>query len=293
MFEIILNAIPFPDWISPNVFSIGSFSVKWYGVSYIAGIYLALIYAISCVKNREIWIPNGITRGNAIIPSKQNLDDLMLYTLFGIIIGGRLGSVLLYTPEMIVNDPIAILKIWEGGMAFHGGFAGVCASVWLFARKTKIELWRVADMAAVGAPLGLFMVRLFGNFVNQELYGRATDVPWAFIFNSDPTSQGRHPSQLYEAALEGIALWVIIRIATHKFKALTKPGTAAGIFFLGYGVFRIFVEFFREPDATLFGPLTRGMTYSLPMVLIGLLIIFWAQRRPPVAPKRLAQPEAE
>ena len=293
MLAIIINAIPFPDWISPNVFSIGNFSVKWYGVSYIVGIMLALFYAISCVKKRDIWIPNGITRGNAIIPSKQNLDDLMMYTLFGIIIGGRLGSVLLYTPEMIVNDPIAIFKIWEGGMAFHGGFAGVCVAVWLFARKTKIELWRVADMAAVGAPLGIFMVRLFGNFVNQELYGRPTTVPWAFIFNSDPTSQPRHPSQLYEAALEGIVLWLLIRLATHKYKALTKPGTAAGLFFLGYGVFRIFVEFFREPDAALFGPLTRGMSYSLPMVLIGVLIIVWAQRRPPVAPKRLAEPADE
>ncbi len=288
MLASLINAIPFPDWISPDVISIGSFSVKWYGLSYIAGIWLALIYAISCVKNREIWIPNGITRGNAIIPSKENLDDLMLYALLGIIVGGRLGSVLLYTPEIIFNDPIAIFKIWEGGMAFHGGFAGVCVAVWLFARKKKIEIWRVADMAAVGAPLGIFMVRLFGNFVNQELYGRPTNVPWAFIFNSDPNSLPRHPSQLYEAALEGIALWLFIRLATHKFKALTKPGTSAGIFFLGYGVFRIFVEFFREPDAALFGPFTRGMSYSLPMVLIGLLIIFLAQRRPPVAPKRLA-----
>lgn len=289
MLYLIINAIPFPDWISPNVFTIGGFSLKWYGVSYIVGIMLALFYAISCVKNHKIWIPNGITRGSAIIPSKQNLDDLMLYTLFGIIIGGRLGSVLLYTPEMILNDPIAIFKIWEGGMAFHGGFAGVCVAVWLFARKAKIELWRVADMAAVGAPLGLFMVRLFGNFVNQELYGRPTNVPWAFIFNTDSNSLPRHPSQLYEAALEGIVLFFIIRLATHKFKVLSKPGTAAGIFFLGYGVFRIFVEFFREPDAALFGPLTRGMSYSLPMVLIGLLIIFWAQRRPPVAPKRLVE----
>lgn len=286
---VLLNAIPFPDWISPNVFSIGNFSLKWYGVSYIVGIMLALFYAISCVKKREIWIPSGITRGNAIIPSKAQLEDLMIYALVGIIVGGRLGSVLLYTPEIIFNDPIAIFKIWEGGMAFHGGFAGVCVAVWLFARKTKIELWRVADMAAIGAPLGLFMVRLFGNFVNQELYGRPTNVPWAFIFNSDPTSQPRHPSQLYEAALEGIVLWLLIRLATHKFKALTKPGTAAGMFFLGYGVFRIFVEFFREPDAALFGPLTRGMSYSLPMVLIGVLIIVWAQRRPPVAPKRLAE----
>ncbi len=292
MFDLIINAIPFPDWISPNVFTIGKFSLKWYGLSYIVGIYLALIYAIRCARNRPLWLPNGITRGTAIIPSKAQLDDLMLYTLFGIIIGGRLGSVILYTPEMIVQDPISILKVWQGGMAFHGGFAGVCVAVIIFAKRTKIELWRVADMAAIGAPLGLFMVRLFGNFFNQELYGRVTDVPWAFIFNSDPTSSPRHPSQLYEAALEGIALWLLIRLATHKFKALSKPGTAAGLFFLGYGVFRIFVEFFRMPDAALFGPFTRGMSYSMPMVIIGLLIVFWAQRRPPVAPKRLSEDTA-
>lgn len=289
----LAGAIPFPDWISPNVFSFGSFSLKWYGLSYVVGIYLALLYAIRCAENREIWIPKGVTRGSALIPNKGQLDDLMIYTLLGIMVGGRLGSVLLYTPEMIVNDPIAIFKIWEGGMAFHGGFTGVCIAVWLYARNRKIELWRVADMAAVGAPLGIFMVRLFGNFVNQELYGRVTDVAWAFIFHTDPTSQPRHPSQLYEAALEGIALWALIRLATHKYNALTKPGTAAGIFFLGYGSFRIFVEFFREPDAALFGPLTRGMSYSLPMVIIGALIILWAQKRPPAAPKRTTPKSTE
>lgn len=283
----LARAIPFPDWISPNVFSIGKFSLKWYGLSYIVGIFLALLYAVRVSRRRDLWIPDGVTRGAAIVPNKVQLDDLMIYTLVGIMVGGRLGSVLLYTPEMIVNDPIAIFKVWEGGMAFHGGFMGVCLAVWIFAKKRGIELWRVADMAAIGAPLGIFMVRLFGNFVNQELYGRATDVAWAFVFHSDPTSKPRHPSQLYEAALEGIALWLLIRVFTHKYKVLTKPGTAAGIFFLGYGVFRIFVEFFREPDAALFGPFTRGMSYSLPMVLIGVFIIIWAQRRPPVAPKRI------
>ena len=288
-----INAIPFPDWMSPNVFSIGSFSVKWYGLSYIAGLFAAYLYAKNVCAKKELWIPAGVTRGNALIPNKKLLEDMMFFLLLGIIVGGRIGSVLLYTPELFFQNPLYIFKIWEGGMAFHGGFAGVCAAVWWLSRSRKIELWRLADIAAIGAPLGIFAVRLFGNFVNQELYGRPTDVAWAFIFNSDALSLPRHPSQLYEAALEGIALWLIIRIATHKFKVLTKPGIAAGIFFLGYGAFRFFVEFFREPDAALFGPLTRGMAYSLPMVFIGLAIILWATKRAPVAPKRMADEAAE
>jgi len=293
MFMTLLQAIPFPDWISPNVFTIGTFSVKWYGLSYIVGLYLALIYAIRVAGRAELWTPSDITRGSAIIPSKRNLDDLMLYALLGIIVGGRIGSVLLYTPDQMLNDPFYIFKIWQGGMAFHGGFLGVCVACWLFARSRKIELWRVADMAAIGAPIGLFMVRLFGNFFNQELYGRATDVPWAFVFHTDPLSLPRHPSQLYEAALEGIALFLIIRLFTHRYKILTKPGIASGIFFAGYGIFRIFIEFYREPDATLFGPLTRGMSYSLPMVIVGIALIIWASRRPPVAPKRVNDTEAK
>ena len=293
MLMTLLQAIPFPDWISPNVFSIGTFSVKWYGVSYIVGIYLALLYAISVAKRTDLWKPDGITRGSSIIPSKRNLDDLMLYALLGIIVGGRIGSVLLYTPNKMLDDPFYIFKIWEGGMAFHGGFLGVCAACWLFAKSRNIELWRVADMAAIGAPLGLFMVRLFGNFVNQELYGRASDVSWAVVFHTDPLSLPRHPSQLYEAALEGIALFLIIMFFTRKYKILTKPGIASGIFFAGYGIFRIFVELFREPDAALFGPLTRGMSYSLPMVIVGLAVIYWAARRPPVAPKRVNDTEAK
>lgn len=288
MFIHLINAIPFPDWISPNIFSIGNFSVKWYGLSFIAGIYLALLYAISVTRRKEDWIPASLTRGNAVIPSKTNLDDLMMYALFGIIIGGRIGSVLLYNIDKLLSDPLYVFRIWEGGMSFHGGFLGVCLACFLFSKRTKIELWRVADMAAIGAPIGLFMVRVLGNFFNQELYGRASDVPWAIVFETDSLSLPRHPSQLYEAALEGIALWLIIMLFTRKFKVLTKPGIASGIFILGYGVFRIFVEFFREPDATLFGPFTRGMSYSLPMVIIGLCIILWAARRPAVAPKHMS-----
>ena len=287
-----INAITFPDWISPDAISIGPLSVKWYGLAYIAGLYGAYFYAASLVKKRDIWIADGATRQAELIPTKIMLQDLMMYCLLGIIIGGRLGYVLLYTPSMFINAPLDVFKVWQGGMAFHGGFMGVCAAVIFAHWRKKLCLARIADMAAVGAPLGILAVRFFGNFINQELYGRVTDVPWGFIFATAPDSQPRHPSQLYEAFLEGIVIFLVLRLLCLRFKALTKPGLCAGMFVLLYGSFRFFVEFFREPDATLFGPLTRGMTYSLPMILIGLGVMLWASRRSPVSPKRISDEPA-
>ena len=287
-----INAITFPDWISPDAISIGPLSVKWYGLAYIAGLYGAYFYAASLVKKRDIWIADGATRQAELIPTKIMLQDLMMYCLLGIIIGGRLGYVLLYTPSMFINAPLDVFKVWQGGMAFHGGFMGVCAAVIFAHWRKKLGLARIADMTAVGAPLGILAVRFFGNFINQELYGRVTDVPWGFIFATAPDSQPRHPSQLYEAFLEGIVIFLVLRLLCLRFKALTKPGLCAGMFVLLYGSFRFFVEFFREPDATLFGPLTRGMTYSLPMVLIGLGVMLWASRRSPVSPKRISDEPA-
>lgn len=288
----LINAITFPDWISPDAISIGPLSVKWYGLAYIAGLYGAYFYAASLVKKRDIWIADGATRQAELIPTKIMLQDLMMYCLLGIIIGGRLGYVLLYSPSMFVNAPLDVFKVWQGGMAFHGGFMGVCAAVIFAHWRKKLGLARIADMAAVGAPLGILAVRFFGNFINQELYGRVTDVPWGFIFATAPDSQPRHPSQLYEAFLEGIVIFLVLRLLCLRFKALTKPGLCAGMFVLLYGSFRFFVEFFREPDATLFGPLTRGMTYSLPMILIGLGVTLWARRRSPVSPKRISDEPA-
>ena len=291
----IIQAIPFPDWISDTAIPItDNFGIKWYGISYVVGIMAAYFYARRSMEKKDLWIPNGVTRGNELIPNRKLLEDFAFFCMLGIFLGGRLGSIILYNPEQYLADPISIFKIWEGGMAFHGGFTGVCLAVWYITRKYNITLWRWADLAAIGAPLGIFCVRL-ANFVNQELYGRTTDVPWAFRFNTDPTSQPRHPSQLYEAALEGIAIFLIIRFFTHSRKALTKPGTAAGLFFLLYGLFRIFVEFFREPDRIpqIHHYFTRGMAYSLPMVIIGITILLWAMKRPPVAPKRMAEETAD
>ena len=281
----MFGAITFPTWIKDEAFSIGPLSVKWYGISYIIGIYGAYFYAASVAKRRDVWIAKGATRIPEIVPSKVMLQDLMFYCLIGIIAGGRIGYILFYSTSTVWTAPLDIFKVWDGGMSFHGGFLGVCAAVYYTHLRKKLDLWRIADVTAIGAPLGLLSVRLLGNFVNQELYGRVTDVPWAFIFNKAPDSQPRHPSQLYEAFLEGIVIFLVLRVLTTKFKALTKPGICAGTFIMLYGLFRFMVEFVREPDASMFGPLTRGMTYSLPMVFVGLAIVLWAMRRSPVSPK--------
>jgi phosphatidylglycerol---prolipoprotein diacylglyceryl transferase len=285
MFEIsleLVRAIPFPDWIKPEAFAIGPLSVKWYGISYILGLFGAYYYANRSSANQSIWQHNKATGEPVLVPNKRMLEDLMFFSLIGIIVGGRIGFILLYGLGDYIKDPVRIFKVWEGGMAFHGGFLGVCVAAIYLAKSRKLRLMRVADILAISAPIGLFLVRL-ANFVNQELYGRVADVPWAFIFtqNGFPLSP-RHPSQLYEAFLEGAVIFSVLWFASRNFKILTKPGLATGMFLAMYGSFRIFVEFFREPDATLFGPLTRGMTYSLPMVIIGILVIIWAAKRAPV-----------
>ena len=292
----MLAAIDFPNWLDENVVSWGRFSIKWYGLAYIVGWAMALWVGIRTVARRELFSPKAIssapTRGTALVPSRKILEDYAFWLLIGIIVGGRLGSIILYNPGKYLADPLAMLRVWEGGMAFHGGFLGVCAAVWLFARKHKLEVFRLADLAAIGAPIGLGLGRL-ANFVNQELWGRPTDVPWAFVFDTDNGGLPRHPSQLYEAALEGLALFLIIFWLTRKKGILAKPGIASGVFIGGYGAFRFFVEFFREPDRIpqVHEYFTRGMAYSLPMVVVGGLIIFWAARRPAAAPRFMVDAE--
>ncbi len=290
----VIHAIPFPSWISDTAFSIPGtpIAVKWYGLGYIVGITLAYLYARRVCETRDIWIANGVPSRPVIVPNKIILEDLFFYALLGIMIGGRLGSVILYNPGQYLANPLDIFKVWEGGMAFHGGLLGVGAAALLLARKYKIPLGRIADMTALGAAIGIGLVRIT-NFMNQELWGRAADVPWAFIFDTDAAGLPRHPSQLYEAFLEGLVLFLIIRIATHKFKALTRPGFISALFVFCYGLFRMFVELFREPDASLFGPFTRGMAYSLPMVIGGLIVMIILAKRPPVSPKRIREENAE
>ena len=249
MFVDLINAIPFPDWISDTAIPITkNFGIKWYGISYVIGILGAYFYTLRSIRKKDLWIPDGINRGSELIPNQKLLEDFAFFCMLGIIIGGRLGSIILYGAgpgePSYFEQPLNMLKVWKGGMAFHGGFAGVCLAVWYITRKHNISLMRWADLAAIGAPIGIFCVRL-ANFANQELYGRETDVAWAFIFQSDFSSTPRHPSQLYEATLEGLAIFFILWFLTRHKKVLTKPGICAGLFFLLYGFFRTFVEFFR------------------------------------------------
>ena len=291
MIELI-HAIPFPDWLDPILLKIGPIRLGWYGLAYVAGVALAYYYAFRLVKKSAYWTPNKPTHSSLARPDAKMLEDFAFYCMIGIMVGGRIGSVLLYNTEQYIENPIEVFKIWKGGMAFHGGFIGVCLATLYVAKRYKISLWRWADMAAVGAPIGIGFGRL-ANFVNQELWGRPTEVAWAFIFQTDSSSLPRHPSQLYEAFLEGLMIFLILRLLVTRFKALTYPGLCAGAFMLLYGIFRFSVEFVREPDPIpqISEYFTRGMAYSLPMVFIGLFIIFRSLKPGPVAPKHIPQTE--
>jgi phosphatidylglycerol---prolipoprotein diacylglyceryl transferase len=272
-------AIPFPA-ISPNLFEIPAFTIagltigplalRWYALSYIAGLLLAWRLMLKLVSQPATW-------GGTSPLTKDDIDDFLFYATLGILLGGRIGYVLLYRPDML-SDPMSLLKIWEGGMSFHGGFAGVCLAVIGTAIGRKVSLIALADVVAVASPFGLFLGRV-ANFINQELYGRVTDVPWAFIFQTDSTGQARHPSQLYQAAMEGLLLFIILRFATAKLGLLKKRGFATGLFMMLYGMVRNIGEQFREPDADLIFGITRGMAYSIPMLLVGFGFIAYALTR--------------
>jgi phosphatidylglycerol:prolipoprotein diacylglycerol transferase len=234
---------------------------------------------VRLVKTPGIW-PNGQPPAN-----QQQVDDLILWITLGVILGGRIGYVLFYRPDLFWTNPLEVLQIWNGGMSFHGGFLGVAVAITVFARLNKIDLLRLADLVAPCVPFGLFFGRI-ANFINGELWGRPTDAPWGVIFPTAPDGLPRHPSQLYEAALEGLVLLLILRWATHRAKLLERRGMVAGLFLVFYAVFRIAVEFLREPDQhlpeALRGYATLGMLLSVPMLLAGLWLIARA-RRPEVA----------
>ena len=279
----ILTTIRFPDWISEDIISIGPITLKWYGVGYVVGLFSAYLYAARVAETPRYWRTDGLKRARERVPTREDLSDLMFYAFLGIVLGGRLGYILFYSTSTLWEAPLDVFKVWDGGMSFHGGFLGVCAAVGYAAWRKNVSYMRFADLAWIGAPIGLGLVRI-ANFINQELWGRPTDVPWAMIFPKDPDAVPRHPSQLYEAFLEGLALWIILRILTTR-KGLAKPGLITGAGVAGYGIFRFAVEFVREPDRIeQFGLLTRGMAYSLPMVIVGLGVMIWAARRQPVDP---------
>ena len=251
----------YPD-IDPVAFSIGPLAVRWYGLMYLLGFVAAWFLA----KRRA-------SRQDAPI-TKAQVDDLIFYAAIGVIVGGRVGYMLFYNFSALIHDPLSLFKTWEGGMSFHGGLLGVLVAMWFYGRRLGRPFWAMTDFVAPLVPIGLGAGRI-GNFINGELWGSATDVPWAFVVNGVP----RHPSQLYEALSEGLALFVILWL----YSAKPRPVMAvSGLFLLGYGVFRILVEFVRLPDGMqylAFGWLTRGQVLSAPMVLCGILLLYLAYRR--------------
>ena len=257
----------FPD-IDPVIISFGPLAVTWYSLSYVVGIMLGWFYAVKLIKT-----------GNSSI-SKKNVDDFISWAIIGVIVGGRLGYVFFYDPVKFLANPIDILKTYEGGMSFHGGIIGYIIAALLFSKFYKIIFLNLMDLSSASVPIALFLGRI-ANFINAECYGRVTDVPWAVVFpNSDYLP--RHPSQLYEALLEGLLLFCILSFAALKFKALNKKGILSGIFLIGYSIFRIIIEFFREPDlhiGFLAGGFTMGQLLCLPMLGVGVVVIFYSCRQ--------------
>lgn len=283
----------FPEF-DPVLINIGPLPIRWYALAYVAGLGLGWWYAARLVKSVAAWSPNR----PPLTPVQ--LDDLIMWVALGVIGGGRLGFALFYKPELYAQlfsgpDHFALFRLWDGGMSFHGGFIGVCLAIFFHSRVVKAPLLSVADVAATVAPLGLFFGRI-ANFINGELWGRVTDVPWAIRFCNErilnmygacPAGDvPRHPSQLYEAGLEGVMLFGLLWLAVWKLRLLSKPGYATGIFLTGYGLSRALLETVREPDAympeALRGMITMGMLLSIPMILIGVWLILRARSRPPV-----------
>jgi len=266
--------IDFPAF-NPVAIPLGPFAIRWYALAYIGGIVLGWIYARSLIKNEKLW------GGPAPITLLQ-LDDFILWVTLGIILGGRTGYVLFYNLPFFVEHPAAIFKLWEGGMSFHGGFFGCVVAVMWFAIRSNISILSLGDITTAAGPIGLFFGRL-ANFINGELWGRAADpsLPWAMIFPNDLKHLPRHPSQLYEAGLEGILLFTVLAVMI-RFGALKRPGLILGSFIAIYGLARIAGETFREPDPQLgflWGGLTMGMLLSVPMVIVGAIVIIFAWRR--------------
>lgn len=293
MISTLPAVLTFPD-ISPVLFTLElgpiSFSLHWYALAYIGGIAVAMLLIRRALARPEIW-PNDTAP-----MTREAFDDLTSWLVLGIIAGGRLGYVLFYRPMHFLANPIEIPMIWQGGMSFHGGFLGVVIAAYLWGRKHKISLLSLSDMLAMATPPGLLLGRI-ANFVNAELWGRPSTAPWAVIFPGDAAQScsnvgdlcARHPSQLYEAGLEGLILGTLLLVMVWGYNALKSPGLVSGIFFAGYGLSRFIVEFFRQADSQFITPdnpmghvflgMSMGQLLSLPMILFGLALALRAVRR--------------
>jgi phosphatidylglycerol:prolipoprotein diacylglycerol transferase len=258
----MLFAIPFPE-IGAVIVEIGPFAIRWYALAYIVGLLVGWRYCV--------WL----ARKPPVLVTRLQVDDFLVWATIGVILGGRLGYVLFYQPGYYLARPLEIVQVWHGGMSFHGGVAGVLIALVLFARRRNIPLLALCDIVAAAVPIGLFLGRL-ANFVNAELYGRPADVPWAMVFPTDPQAVPRHPSQLYEAGLEGIVLFLILLVLMQSQAVRRRHGLVTGVFLAGYALARIFVEFFREPDdflGFLIAGTTMGQWLSLPMLIAGLYLV--------------------
>jgi len=292
-------AIPFPD-ISPDIFSISlfgmEFALRWYALAYIVGIIIGWRLVVMAIRAPRLW-PN-----EKPVMTAEQVEDMLTWIILGVLLGGRLGYVLFYQPAFFLSNPLSILAIWEGGMSFHGGLLGVVFAAWAYTKRYKINQLTAADAIAMGVPPGLLLGRS-ANFINGELWGRPTEMPWGVIFPGNaaqycPEIAGacaRHPSQLYEAFLEGFVLLVLLLWMVWRRDAFKRPGLVCGTFFAGYGLARFAVEFVRQPDAQFISPgnplglalqmngygVTMGQLLSLPMILLGIYLI-WRVRRAPV-----------
>ena len=307
MHELTTAALSFPGFspalieIDLGFLGLGKFPIRWYALAYIAGLVIGWRYALALVRRPALW-------GGKSPATKDDIDDLLFYATLGVILGGRIGYILFYQLpfqfDVVQRDPMSLLRIWEGGMSFHGGLLGVTIAILIIAKQRGIKLMPIADIAGVVTPIGLFLGRC-ANFINAELYGRPTDAPIGMVFpegraGGTPSAYNwqthewvytgnevaRHPSQLYEATLEGLVPAIIISILVWRFGLLKRPGLAAGLVLLFYGVGRSISEQFREPDSFTWGVmpdwLTMGQLLSLPMWIGGAFLVWNALRKPPV-----------
>ncbi|HEU0118778.1 MAG TPA: prolipoprotein diacylglyceryl transferase [Alphaproteobacteria bacterium] len=260
-------ALVFPP-LDPVAINIGPLAIRWYALAYLAGFVLGWRYCLYLAKQ------------NAKGPSAQLFDDFLTWAVVGTVVGGRLGYILFYQADYYFAHPMEMLQVWHGGMSFHGGMMGVIGAAWLFTRRHKIPFFSFTDILACVTPIGLGLGRV-ANFINGELFGRATDEPWGMVFPRGG-DMPRHPSQLYEAVLEGIVLFLILFFLARNPKIRGRTGLLSGVFLFGYSTFRFIVEHFREPDQQLgflAGGLTMGQWLCLPMMLFGFYIILWSERR--------------
>ncbi|HEY8008273.1 MAG TPA: prolipoprotein diacylglyceryl transferase [Methylocella sp.] len=264
--------LAFPS-IDPVLINIGPLPIRWYALAYIAGLSLGWLYARALVTRKAFW-------GGPSPLNPLDIDDLLFYVAMGVIFGGRFGYVVFYNASFYLAHPAEVFAVWKGGMSFHGGLAGTALAIYWLAKRKHLPVLSLTDICAAAVPIGLFLGRI-ANFIKPELWGRPSDVSWAMVFPGGGPLP-RHPSQLYEAALEGLVLFVVLYIAV-RLGSLRRPGLTAGIFAAGYGIARIICEFFREPDPQLgflFGGATMGMLLSLPLIAAGAALIDHARRTP-------------